>query len=101
MNSEQKKDEPKEIKIFKVTLEELNQAYKEAKAIGESSQRDRVKAVVARDPLTIHNLKVLFQDETFPIVFSLEFIFDYNIGTKGRWILDTETNDVEVIDIDD
>ena len=91
----------KELKIFKVTLEELNKAYEEAKQIGESSQRDRVKAVVARDPLTIHNLKLILQEDTFPIVFSLEFIFDYNIGREGRWVLDLEVNDVEVVDIDE
>ena len=93
----------KEIKVYKITLEELNKAYEEAKKIGESSQRDRVKAVVARDPLTIHNLKLLFkekEEDSIPVVFSLEFIFDYTIGRKGRWVLDLEVNDVDVIDID-
>lgn len=91
----------KEQKIFKLTLEELNKAYEEVKELGEASQRDRVKTVIARDPLTIHNLKILLKEDNFPIVFSLEFIFDYNIGIKGRWILDTKVNEVIVVDIDE
>lgn len=90
-------------KVYKLTLEELNKAYEEVKKLGESSQRTNVKAVVARDPLTIHNLNILYSDqkETFPIVFTLDFVFDYDIGTKGRWVIDTTVNEIEVIDIDE
>ena len=96
--------EVKEVKIFKITLDELNKAYEEAKTLGEASQKDRIKAVVARDPITTHNNKILHdlsEEESFQIVFSLEFIFDHSIGTRGRWILNTSVNDVEVIDIDE
>jgi hypothetical protein len=53
--------------------------------------------------LAIHNFRVLYpkDEESFPIVFSLDFIFDYNIGVKGRWVIDLSINDVEVIDIDE
>lgn len=84
--------------MIKVTLEELNDAYAKVKTEAEKKQVSQIEVVISRDPLILQNLKRLyFYGEEFPIVVTLKFEFDYSIGVKGRWIV---VSNIDVIDLD-
>lgn len=84
--------------MLKLTLEELNNAYAEAKKLGESKQVSFVDIVISRDPLIRHNLINLYKgEENFPIASTIRFEFDTSIGIRGRWVCISE---IDVVDID-
>lgn len=83
---------------IKLTVEELNEAYKQAKVDGEKINNEIVSTIVGRDPLTLRNInKLLNEDLDLPIILKLRFEFYPEIGRKGHWIC---ISDIDVIDID-
>lgn len=85
--------------MIRLTLEELNIAYRECKLLAEKRQVDKIEVFLGRDPLTLHNLSKLYPiEDQYPLVLRIQFEFDYSIGIEGRWIC---TSEVDVIDIDE
>lgn len=89
----------KENKTIKITLDELNEAYKLAKIEGEKVNKAVITVYLSRNPLVLRNILVQYNEDSanFDIVLKLNFEFFYEVGRKGSWIC---ISNVEVIDID-